>query len=324
MMHNQDISQHFLHMKKARIAEEKSPHEIHKVGALLISQITGENVSSPNYWPERLERTIGRQDKLGNASTTIHAELATLCTANYPVEGATLYVTDLPCPNCAKTLVEAGIENIYIDAHSHNTPLGIKMAPFFENVSLSIFRARNIGVVELDLENGTKRTWNKRNADQKLLNPQALWMKTYNQKSGLNISDLEKTAAEIQTQNIPYAACFARQKTGNKIKSIITFLNPSIGLTETERTRIESAQDKYSPNIRPINRLIGICARHGLNMIDGTLLSSQTPTSREFVNLIGANQTGITIKDRTLCRDQEGLEALEQIEKHKIINILSL
>ena len=69
-------------MKQAREAERNSPHPTHKVGALICGSDNMNmpyEVARPNYWPDIFLNSIGRDQKLGNASTTIHAEIAALC-----------------------------------------------------------------------------------------------------------------------------------------------------------------------------------------------------------------------------------------------------
>lgn len=55
---------------------------------------------------------------------TIHAEMNALlqCSVHgVSTQGATAYVTNMPCTNCAKSLVTAGIKEIVIFSDYHNT-----------------------------------------------------------------------------------------------------------------------------------------------------------------------------------------------------------
>ncbi|PJF37693.1 MAG: deoxycytidylate deaminase, partial [Phototrophicales bacterium] len=70
----------------------------------------------------------------------------------------------------------------------------------------------------------------------------------------------------------------------------------------------------------PINRLLMHFARKGYTLIDDFLYCSQVPTSREQVNLVGANIHRITIGNIQRCRDPYGLRAMEQLRKEKILN----
>lgn len=46
---------------------------------------------------------------------TVHAEVNALLQAGKESDGATLYCTTLPCPNCFKLIVQAGIRKIIYD-----------------------------------------------------------------------------------------------------------------------------------------------------------------------------------------------------------------
>jgi len=55
---------------------------------------------------------------------TVHAEMNAVVQAaryGHSVEGATAYVTNMPCTSCAKALVTAGIERVVIFSDYHDT-----------------------------------------------------------------------------------------------------------------------------------------------------------------------------------------------------------
>jgi dCMP deaminase len=55
---------------------------------------------------------------------TIHAEMNALSQAakwGHPVEGATAYITNMPCTNCAKALVTAGVKRVVVFSDYHDT-----------------------------------------------------------------------------------------------------------------------------------------------------------------------------------------------------------
>ena len=306
---------HFRHMALALETEEQSEHPTHKVGALLWT-IDGTFTTRPNNWPPLLKQHIGTDKKLGNASTTVHAEMATIC-ASPATEGATLYVTDLPCPNCAKIIVESGIKEVYIDSHTHNTALGLKIKPYFENISIPIFKAANIAVYEMDVRTKT--------IDQ-LTTPSPQHTPTIHrpiyhteiEKSAINTEHFMKLIADHKKETA-FAACYAENTQGN-IDFILAQPHRSIGLTAKDTEHIRTIQNKYRPTLQPINRLLLICARHGLKIKPDYLYISQTPTSREFVNIIGAGYTTLQIENPSKCRDEWGLKALAQLQKFEIID----
>jgi len=55
---------------------------------------------------------------------TVHAEMNALTQAakrGHPVDGATAYVTNMPCTACAKALVSAGVKRVVVFSDYHDT-----------------------------------------------------------------------------------------------------------------------------------------------------------------------------------------------------------
>ncbi len=310
---------HFERMKRALAAEEQSPHPTHKVGALICGlDQSGQSFERVhyNFWPEPLEQHIGANEKLGNASTTIHAEMATLFTVPYSIN-ADIYITDLPCPNCAKTIAHAGIKNVYIDSHTHNTPLGIKIKPYFDTVSMMIFKKAGIGVFEINIEQQTV-TCLQGHAREHVM-PDTPSMNIV--KADINNEAFQREIDTVDAKH-PIAACFATNQNGATV-----FLHArtelSEGLSEADAAAIREEQDKYVPTLQPINRLLVTCASYGFTIANGYIFSSRTPTSREFVNLIGAGHNHLYIGDAAKCRDQWGLKALSKLQEKGILKVLT-
>lgn len=311
----------FLLMETALKTEAESPHPTHKVGALISgTDANGDTykIARSNFWPPLLEKHIGRDQKLGNASTTVHAEISVLFQAP-ATEGSALYVTDLPCPNCAKVVAEARLKTVYIDDHTHHTPLGQKMKPYFEMVSLPILDAAGIEVFEL-------------NTQKRSITPLATPSKRKLVPIERPVQHIPLESAQVNEQHflalvkeqpadIPFASCYAKSSLGNYVYLCAT-AHRSIGLTAGQAMNIEAAQDKYTPYLKPLNRLLLTASRYGLKIDDHFLYSSQVPTSREFVNLIGAGYTQLRIGDKKTCRDEWGIQALSQITNTHILDIL--
>ncbi len=311
---------HFKRMKKAREAEENSPHPTHKVGALIHGQDHQGNdfgVARPNYWPDIFLKSIGRDQKLGNASTTIHAEIAALCAAPRS-EDASIYVTDLLCPNCAKGLSEAGIASVYIDAHTHKTPLGQKIRPFFETVSLPLFERARIAVFELDLDTQTSKEYIAPFHDKIIHTDDSIIINDVDEPGERIFNHLIANAIDIYGRNKSFAACIARSY-DDTYKFMAVRPHISIGFTSDDVRQMRASQKKYDPALQPLNRILLRCARAGLRIDDAYLYSHHTPTSREFVNTIGTGHRNITIKHNDLCRDKWGLLALKQLKAHQVI-----
>ena len=83
----------------------------------------------------------------GHCVRTIHAEMnAVLQCAKFGSEtdGSVIYVTDFPCLQCTKMLLQAGIKKIYYLRNYHNDPYAVKL-----------LKLKNVEIeqVEVDLEN---------------------------------------------------------------------------------------------------------------------------------------------------------------------------
>lgn len=97
-----------------------------RVGAVLVKDnrviATGYNGSLPS---QEHCKDIGCLIIDGHCHRTVHAEqnaLLQCCRQGIATEGATIYVTHLPCFACLKLLIQAGIQEIVFSEHyqSHN------------------------------------------------------------------------------------------------------------------------------------------------------------------------------------------------------------
>jgi len=311
---------HFKRMDKALTCEDKSQHPTHKVGALICGlDLDGQYFerTKHNFWPDILKSTIGTDKKLGNSSTTIHAEIAALFTVPTS-NNADIYITDLPCPNCAKTIIHAGIKNVFIDSHTHNTPLGLKMKPYFNDISMLFFEKAGLGVFEMNSPQKTITT---------LLKSKSI--KEDHKKASFEITPFNKGKDKFielvknHSPNRAFAACLAKNYKNN-----IVFLSAETstteGLSKQDINKVRTIQDKYAATLQPINHLLALCAKNGLALDKKFIFSSQTPTAREFVNIIGAGCDKLYIGDKSKCRDEYGLTATKQLQNKNIMDIISI
>jgi len=70
---------------------------------------------------------------------TIHAEMNAILQCSIhgvSTQGATAYITNMPCTNCAKALIAAGIKEIVIFSDYHDT----KAEEFFEIAKVNVIR----------------------------------------------------------------------------------------------------------------------------------------------------------------------------------------
>jgi len=84
---------------------------------------------------------------------TIHAEMNAIlqCSNNgINTTGATAYVTNMPCTNCAKSLIGAGIKEVVIFSDYHDT----MAEQFFERAGVSLKRLEQpVNEIDYDLSN---------------------------------------------------------------------------------------------------------------------------------------------------------------------------
>jgi dCMP deaminase len=83
----------------------------------------------------------------GHCVRTIHAEMnAVLQCARFgvSVDGAAVYVTDFPCLQCTKMLLQAGIKHIYYLRNYHN-----------DDYALELLKLKDVSVTHLELTQDT-------------------------------------------------------------------------------------------------------------------------------------------------------------------------
>ena len=313
----------FKKMEKALEIESKSTHPVHKVGALLCGQDIGKSNferGHANFWPTPLAEKFAPDEKLGNASTTVHAELAVILNAP-GTEGADLYVTDLPCPNCAKSIAEARIGTVYIDSHAHETPLGKKMEPYFTGISRPLLEYAGVNLLEMNREKRTIQPWVEISESAVIPVEKPVEM-TLIGKKDMSAEKFEKLIAHAKDRygEEPFVVGFAHTRLGS-CAALTVRPHRAIGLDEEKAAHLAPLLEKYSLILQPLDRALITSARYGLTIEPEFLYSAHVPTAREFVNLIGANITRIRIGDETKGRDEWSLKALGQVRERGILEV---
>ncbi len=323
-MRKQEQHEAYAHMTTALInnmqaavdAIARSQHPTNKVAAAITGNAPDNApflISKANYWPPAIETAFEHNKKIGNSSGTIHAETACILAAPQ-TEGADIFITDPPCPNCMKNIAEAGIKNIYIDHKGFNKDFAKRRGHHFENMSMRICEKAGINLFEINRKDKTiipileiQNTYRPSNESPTLI------------KKEPNIHIYDQRVSEYKTHfnTKNFALCLAKNHKG-EITSIAATKHATIGYTAAT---LESKHDKYSFILEPVNRLLMNAARHGLNILPETLYSSHTPTSREFVNLIGAELNTISIGEPDKSRDKFGPIALKQLSHYKILTL---
>lgn len=134
--HRPDWDQYFL--KLAMLASERATCPRMHCGCVLVRNknviSTGYNGSIPG---DQHCEDIGCLIVDNHCVRTVHAEMNALVQAakrGHAVEGATAYVTNMPCTTCAKALITAGVERVVVFSDYHDT----LATQFFATAGVSI------------------------------------------------------------------------------------------------------------------------------------------------------------------------------------------
>ncbi len=309
----------FALMQQAVDIVNGSPHPVNKIAAALSG--TGPDglpysVAMTNYWPDRIHTCFGAETRIGNASGTIHAETACILTAP-KTDGASLFVTDPFCPNCAKNMAEAGIRTITIDHKGFAKDFATRRNNEFLSMSLRIAAKAGIAVYEI-------------NRKEETLSPIQIVPEGYAPReerpvkvetieTGLEGPSLAEIVRRQSHSKRRFAAAIARAENGSAF-GLTAFSHPAIGFSyEADKEELGQARGKYSFMLEPVNRLLMNAARRGLKLLDGLVYSSQVPTAREMVNLVGAGMTTFHLGDAEKARDPGSIDALKMLSDSKVL-----
>lgn len=246
-----------------------SPHPTSKVaaGVLTDSHLT----CATNYWPAAIDKKIGADVELGNTSGTIHAEIAAIL-ASPITEGAFVFVTDPPCPNCMKNMIEAGVRAIYIDHKGFQKEFALKRGVDFQTMSLEMARLANINVYEI------------RRKEKKIIPI----IETFGEVH---------VAADTKTRKKPQASVQV-QNTEGKVETLAVHGGMVLALDETKLAQEKETFGslKYDFIQTPLNRLLMTMRRKGLRFAGEVNLES-LPGPREMVNYLGTGRHELVVHD---------------------------
>jgi len=325
----------YTHMQAAVDIVQSSPHPTNKIAAT----IAGNNwsYSQTNHWPATIETAIGRDTQIGNSSGTIHAETACIFEAyanGHATKGASIFITDPPCPNCVKNIAEAGITKLYIDHKGFNKDWAKRRNDEFENMSLRIAAKAGIEIFVIYRKEQRFEVISRHAPDYTPTETHPAVIIPFNpsscgatagshdektdpaiksQDDNIWLGLIDKTSAAYKTE--PFALALATNASSQTV-SITTDRHPTIGYCPEDPIEKEG---KYSFILQPLNRLLMIAAREGLTLNPNHIHSSRCPTSRELINFIGAGFTHLQIGNPRTSRDDHGLKALQQLQETKIL-----
>ena len=125
------INWHEYFMAQAMLLSLRSTRERLSVGATIVKDnriIAGGYNGSVSGEVHCVDEGCYVED--GHCIRTIHAEINGLLQCSkfgVSTEGASVYVTHFPCVNCTKSLIQAGIKNIFYRADYKKHPYAIEL-----------------------------------------------------------------------------------------------------------------------------------------------------------------------------------------------------
>jgi deoxycytidylate deaminase len=300
------------HMQMAVDAVPNSRHPTNKVAACLAGH--DYTITRTNFWPHPIADVMGTDARIGSSSGTIHAETACLFKASYTHNttlGASLFITDPPCPNCMKNIAESGVSKLYIDHKGFQKDFAKRRGESFENMSMRVADRAGIDVHVI---------YRKEQRFEVISHHAPGYKPAHEHPAVIKPCDDTPSAlakAKRHYGDEPFAFATATDASRQTL-SILVDRHPTIGYTSEN---VEGKQGKYSFILQPINRLLMIAAREGLTIDPTSVYSSRVPTSREFVNMIGAGIQTMTIGDHKKSRDDQGITAFETLKSAGILNV---
>lgn len=314
----------FKHMRTALEIAPRSQHPTNKIAALLSGiKPDGEEftVVRNNHWPNVINDTIGRKTKIGNSSGTVHAETACIMSAKHATNGASIHITDPFCPNCAKNIAEAGIKNIFLDEDGFDKDFFKRRGDHFDKMSMQICERAGINVYALNMFSEKIRPILEIPKDYVPKVDSPIEKEPIESASEAIFHDVIEKATE-RNQRRKFSIALVENKQGERF-ALTARAHAVVGYSmhdPDEALDLLTPIGKYSFIQEPVNRLLMHVSRLGYSLIDDYLYCSQVPTSREQVNLIGADVKRITIGNIQKSRDPHGFKAMKILKKHKLMD----
>ncbi len=312
------------YMQQALDLAPKSPHPTNKIAAVLFGKDKGGrefSVMRTNHWPDPIYENIGTEQKIGNSSGTVHAETAAIVSAPYATEGSSICITDPFCPNCAKNMAEAGIKTIYIDQDGFDKDFFKRRGNHFDTMSMQICERAGINVFAINMLTEGIKPILEIEPDYVPENDSPVHKEPIETISDAIFADIIETAS-LMNKRRKFCIALVENSTGERF-ALTARAHVTIGYSMSKPDEVLDLLTpigKYSFIQEPVNRMLMHLSRYGYTLYEDYLYCSQVPTSREQVNLVGADIQRITVGDIQKCRDPQGLKAMEQLNALKILD----
>lgn len=308
-------------MQQAVDIVKESQHPTHPIAATLYGRDENDEpyvISKTNTWPRAIDDALGRDVKIGGSSPTIHAEVAAILAAPGKTDGAHIFVTDPPCPNCAKNIIEAGIAEVYID----HKGFGKRFAEEREkDIELSYALFKDAGIPVFKVFRKKENLVPLVTIDDDFIKLDYENAPIIEQLGGEpKLAEFLRDAVSFrQTYNVESCAAIIAHAPNGQPQFIGCEGGHVIG--QTRNSREKSDITKYSLDMEPLNRAFMVAARHGLKLDPDYVFTCRVPTPREMVNSIGAGVRDIHIDNCEQGRDERSFEALDMLQEADILTV---
>lgn len=295
-----------------------SPHQVNKI----VATVKGADaqglpyiVSRTNFWPGALE-PVARELEIGNSSGWIHAETAALfdspCT-----QGAAIFTTDPPCPNCMKNIIEAGIAEVYVDAAGFRKPYAEFAGEQALKMSEDMAARAGISFAKVDLPDLTVTVLNRPEHHIDIEESTEAGPILLPGEERLFPGHVLEVNDRLPGRD--FSTCCALTDSGQLVFVTVT---PHVVCGYKDEAQ-QLINGKYSYVLTSLTRLLMQARRLGVRPILDTVTCQRVPTSRELVNFVGAGGRRIRVLETGRARDEASLEALSMLKKLKILDVKS-
>lgn len=299
-----------------------SAHHANKIAAAIRGTAldgTPYTIAGTNFSPSILQEKFGAETRFGNSSGWVHAEVG--CILRAPcTKDAHIFLTDPPCPNCAKNIAEAGIKEVYIDHKGFEKDFALRRGEEFKSMSMRIFAAAGITVFKIHRKE--QKIEPVISVDDNYSPPSEYPVKIITAEATPSLEQF-KACIEQKTdkyKDVPFALCLAYDEQKDETLILIASPHPSIGYTQNDDLTKEG---KYSFILHPVNRLLMTARYYGLSIFPGYIFASQTPSARELINMLGAGYDTLYINSGEK-REIADPDARTQLEEAGVFKFLSL
>ncbi len=312
------------HMRAAQRESLRSPIPGYKIAALIEGKDRMGHefvLQRTNHWPNIIRETLGVKKKIGNSSPTIHAETAVLTATSHAVEGADLYITDPPCPNCMKNIAEAGIGRLFIDEAGFSRKYYKKNKHHVDDISMKIAHRAGISIYYINTLREEINIFSEVNQTTPPVNDSPVHIEPITKEGAALFDDAIDQATQLHKQRKHVVACVKDAMENKFLLTVRSHLVIGYSAEDTQDVPLinKAPGEKYGYIQEPVNRLLMFMARKGYSLIEGYLYCSIVPTSREQINLVGADIQRITIGDIQKSRDGYGIKAMNTLKQAEIL-----